>query len=114
MKVKIFIGLSVLLASTIVHANSATATGEIRIIGGQVTGQATVYFGVSPAPTAKAACSTNNDYQFVIDPATDAGKALYSAILMAKSTNKKITVKGTGNCGFGQPMETVSYWFLLP
>jgi len=99
-----------LFASSGSFAAGASGVGSVAKIGGQVTGQATLYFGILPVPVGRAACNTNNTYQFVFDPATDAGRALYSALLSAKATGKRIRVVGTGSCGYSQPMETVSYW----
>ena len=107
----------VIIGSLIITSNSyagAIGSGKITQIGGQLPGQSAIYFGINPAPSSRAACSTNNDYHFVIDPTTEAGKVLYSMLLTAKSTNKTIVVNGTGNCILGQPMEAVNYWIMQP
>lgn len=83
--------------------------GKITLIGGD---SSSVYFGINPPPINKASCSNNADYQFVLDPTTDGGRALYSALLTAKTTNKNVRVHGTGSCILGQAMEGVSYWIL--
>lgn len=90
------------------------SNGHITQIGGQVSGQTSIYFGMNPAPSNRPACSTNNDYQFVIDPTTVGGTKLHEAIMYAKETQTRIVVVGTGNCILGQPMESVSYWVLDP
>ena len=109
------------LLLTLLFAAAGTASyaggsgnGFITQIGGQVSGQSAIYFGMSPAPSNRPACSTNNDYQFVIDPSTVGGQKLQEAILFSKKTNTKIIVVGTGNCILNQPMESVSYWVLDP
>ncbi len=91
----------------------ANGNGKITQIGGQVEAPSSIYFGIDPVPSGRASCNTGNDYQFVIDPSTPEGKAMYSALLTASSTGKNIIVQGTGNCDLGQPMETVSYWVFI-
>lgn len=108
------IGFVFLICASENSSAAAIGTGEVSKIGGQVTGVPSIYFGLTPEPTERAECNSNaKGYQFVLDPSTDAGKALYSAILAAKTTGKKITVRGTGACGLGHAMETVSYWILV-
>ena len=112
MKIVMVGAILCLFVSSPIYAGGAIGTGQVTLIGGQVVGQESIYFGITPMPTSRASCSTNNYYQFVVDPTTASGLALYSAILAAKTKNLQVTVKGTGDCGFGQPMETVSYWFV--
>lgn len=96
---------------------SASANGTITLIGGMVADAshpASIYFGISPAPAGRATCNTHNNYQFVFDPSTPDGKALYAALLAVQASGKSIRVQGTGTCILGQPMEGVLYWNFAP
>lgn len=109
--------LGLVFSLVIAAAGSAWAngsgTGTVTVIGGQFADgsyPASVYFGISPAPTGRPGCSTSGSYHFVFDPSTAQGKALYAALLVAKANNTPINIYGTGTCGFNQPMEQVVFW----
>ena len=107
---------AVILATTgsSLSFGNANGAGKVSVIGGKVAGGTSLYFGITPEPTNRAACSTDSGYHFVLDPSTPEGQALYSAILMAASTKTQIYVTGTGTCDLGQPMEGVQYWSVVP
>lgn len=109
------VGVTVVLALT-TQAGSANALGGgvVVRVGGVFGSPSSVYFAILPVPTGRAACNSNASYQFVFDPSTSEGKALYSALLTAKATGTNILVYGTGTCILGQAMEGVSYWILDP
>lgn len=86
--------------------------GTITYMGGTLPGM--VMVGITPVPTGRAVCNNNSSYQFVFDASTPEGKALYSALLMAKATDKRINLQGTGNCPTGYTMELVQYWYFEP
>lgn len=114
------IALSMLILQTLgngVAVASASANGTITLIGGMVADAslpASIYFGISPSPSGRAACNTHNTYQFVFDPSTPDGRALYAALLTVQASGKSIRVQGTGTCILGQPMEGVLYWNFAP
>jgi hypothetical protein len=105
-----------LLGTGLAHAN-ASGSGTITLIGGifpNASYYGAIYFGISPVPTGRAACNSNNYYQFVFDPTTPEGKALYAALLAVQASGKQIYVYGTGTCVLNQPMEGVSFWNFVP
>lgn len=93
---------------------SDTTTGKLEEIGGVGLGDNTVYFGVNPSPNNKPACSNHNKYDYVIDISTDKGKAIYSMLLMARTTQSNITIQGSGSCLAGSNIEEIRYWILQP
>lgn len=96
---------------------NASGTGTITLIGGTLASAShpsSVYFGISPAPSGRAACNTHDNYQFVFDPGTPDGRTLYAALLAVQASGKSIRVQGTGTCILGQPMEGVLYWNFAP
>ncbi len=89
---------------------SETTTGGVTKIGGQMAPPASIYFGLTSTPEGRPTCSDHSTYDYVFDPNTEEGKALYSALMFAKATNKEIRVRGSGVCILNQPMESISYW----
>jgi hypothetical protein len=105
-----------LVAASVCHA-IASGSGTVSYIGGMFQSPSyprSVYFGITPAPINRESCNNNSSYQFVFDPSTDDGKALYAALMMAISTGRQIYVYGTGSCVLGQAMEGVSFWSMVP
>src|SRR5215831_18653833 len=106
------LGAGILAISAILCIPSASfangyGNGTVVRIAGQMGSvlpnlPASIYFALSPAPTGQPACVNASSYQFVFDPTTSDGKALYAALLTAKATGKSISVYGTGTCTLGQ------------
>ena len=100
--------LSLLLFSF--YANSGDATNStidrVTVLGD------VAYINTAPRPTNKAACATNQwwDYTFKIN--TDSGKATLSMALSAYVSKRNVTVRSLNTCTNIADMEDLQYLIL--
>lgn len=58
-----------------------------------------VFIQVNPKPLDKPACSSSDDYDYIVDVgASDAGKTIYSMLLSAYSAQKLVEIFGYDRC----------------
>jgi hypothetical protein len=106
MKNKIFATV-LLFISTLAQAGSINSTvNSVRI---DRSGKGMVQFS-SPI-TQVASCSTGNYASyFSFNTNTDAGKAIYSMVLAATASGKRVVAYGTGTClDYGNVVESWNY-----
>lgn len=108
--IKLSITLLIMNAIPSLSHASATGTGKVSEIGGGGWGDNSIYFGLEPVPENRVPCNDHGQYQYIIDVSTEKGKALYSVLLAAWSTDKEIKVQGTGSCPLEAQAEGVSWW----
>lgn len=53
-------------------------------------------------------CHTNASWSFVLPLTTDTDKAIYSALLAAKSAGRKVNLVGAGECNTHTAIETLT------
>ena len=61
------------------------------------------------APNNQPSCATDPTNRFAINPATEAGKAMLSVLLTAKTTDATVEIIGTNDCNVMATRESVSY-----
>ena len=87
----------------------AAGSGSGTVAGVNVEG-ASGKFSTTAHPGAPACATTG---RWAVDVSTPQGQSLWSAVLLAYSQNKPVTIGGTGTCGVWGDSETVA-WIYLP
>ncbi|WP_218420052.1 hypothetical protein [Alteromonas lipotrueae] len=109
MKSKYAIGIICLLFIQTLSAD--TVTGKVS----QIWVNQKVWFRLDTMPSASNLnVECNVTARFVADATTDKGRAIYSAILMAKASGKEVLVVGGGNCDLHSDSEGIAYISILP
>lgn len=62
---------------------------------------------VSAIPIYQPTCAT--DPRFAINPTTNAGKALFTLLALARASGATVEVIGTGDCGVMNGWESISF-----
>lgn len=99
-----FMGTLFLAASP---ANASQADGvPIGVLASEYN---VVFFSLNGTRSALPSCATSQPSRFVIDAATDGGRAMISALLTAQARGKRVFVNGTGTCPIFSDTENVNY-----
>jgi hypothetical protein len=104
--------VSVLLASIMAAPTGFAATvsnTEIKMVMIERQHGAKVFLTTMVAKTANSpTCHTNASWAFVLPLTTDTDKAIYSALLAAKSAGRKVNLVGAGECNTHAAIETLT------
>lgn len=104
---KIVVLLVFVLTAQLSFAASVNNT-EVTVIMLDRSMTAKVFIKTSVArPAGSPTCHTNS-WAFVLPLATDTEKAIYSALLSAKTAGKKVNLIGTAECGTHSTVETLN------
>jgi|SRR5690606_19083858 len=103
-----FTAISALLLMTQSGFAATVSKTEITVIMMDRSKSEKVYIKTSVArPSGSPTCHTNS-WTFVLPLVTEAEKAIYAALLSAKSAGKKVNLVGTGECGTYATIETLN------
>lgn len=106
------LGFGMLLMSLLAIQTSFAATVSntgISVVMIDRKNGAKVFVKTSVIKTANnPTCHTNTSWAFVLPLTNELEKAMYSAILAAKNTGKKVNLVGTGDCGTHTGIETLN------
>lgn len=98
--------------ATVVFAEGRVDAQEVEFVRIDASGKGFVKFK-SPLSGEVATC-TQTDYTntLAFNANTEAGKAFYSAMLVAFSSQKKVTARGSGACGLYPVMEDYLWGYI--
>lgn len=105
--VKIAVMLGSLLAAQLSLAASVNNT-DVTVVMVDRSMAAKVFIKTSVARPASSPTCHSNGWAFVLPLATDTEKAIYTALLSAKSAGRKVNLVGTGECGTQSTIETLN------
>ena len=103
---KILVGLSIIAGLTVSSQAFCDQYGcrQAKITKVYITSDKNVYIGTDGDETQANCSSVSNIYFTIPDVTSEKGKVMFSAILTAQTTNKKIelrTVDGSDGCQIG-------------
>lgn len=105
--------LSVIVASSQVHASTTVGYGNVLQIYG--TSNGAVLFSVVGTGVSRSgvpSCGSSQPNRWAIDASTVAGQAAVQVLLAAYAQHKPIFVQGTGTCTLWGDTETVDFFNL--
>jgi hypothetical protein len=94
-------------------AGSNTGFTPVAQLSYASTGLVKVYFPVATVTGAPACASNGNEYAFVFDSTTPAGKALLAGIFEAHPAGIPVWMFGSGTCDVLAGSESVASFFTL-
>lgn len=96
--------------SAAANANGGLVEGKIEMLQvgkGWTSSGVYVLVKMDTAISSQPSCAT--DQRLAIDPTTELGKGLYSALLSAKHASSIVEIRGTNNCSdMGSTVESIN------
>lgn len=86
------------------HAAGSCTGCTIKSLGagpyydGICTSNACIFIDIEQTVTGKPACSSNSDWDFVLDVSTASGRATYALLMAASSAGRPVNIAGSNQC----------------